>query len=165
MMKLCTESLMRSVVNNKRLVGLMKIFCHFTSALCVIGFGYLCFSFYTISLFSLIGLLVTLGAPFALVSLMRRFINAKRPYEIYDFFVDPPKAKKGHSFPSRHAFSAFAIGTVALFVSLPIGILILFLGCSMCICRVALGIHFVRDVVGGAIIGVVTSLIGAIILL
>ena len=164
-MDLGLESLVRSVFNNKKLVLVMKIFCHFTSALCVLSFCYLCFAFIKISFLSLIGILIVLGAPFVLVSLLRRIINAKRPYEIYDFFDAPPKEKKGHSFPSRHAFSAFAIGTVALFVSVPIGAVILFLGAVMCFCRVALGIHFVRDVVCGAIIGIATSLIGAIILL
>ena len=35
----------------------------------------------------------------------------------------------------------------------------------MCICRVLLGIHFIRDVSAGAIIGVISSLIGALILI
>lgn len=106
-------------------------------------------------------LLLTLGVPFVLVTLLRRAINAPRPYELYDFYGAPPKNKTGRSFPSRHAYSAFSIGVAALFI-LPtwVGVTLLILSTLLCIARVLLGIHFIRDVLAGSIIGVVCSIIG-----
>ena len=43
--------------------------------------------------------------------------------------------------------------------------LFFFLGVLLCFCRVALGLHFVRDVVVGGAIGIITSLIGGFILI
>ena len=46
---------------------------------------------------------------FVLLSVLRKALNAKRPYEV--FGLDPiiPKKTKGKSFPSRHVFSIFVI--------------------------------------------------------
>lgn len=109
-------------------------------------------------------IILTLGIPFVIVSLLRYFINAPRPYELYDFFEAPPKSKRGRSFPSRHAYSAFAIGTVSFFI-LPwwVGLILIIAAAGLCIARVLLGIHFIRDVLAGAISGVAAALIGALI--
>lgn len=104
-------------------------------------------------------LLVMLAVPFAAVSLARGIINAKRPYEIYDFHVQID-GKSGSSFPSRHVFSAFAIATALMAEFTLLGVVAAVLGAALCIARVLLGLHFVRDVLAGALIGVLGSLIG-----
>ena len=53
---------------------------------------------------------------FVLVSFFRKVYNAKRPYEIYDFKPLIEKDTKGKSFPSRHVFSIFVIGSSLLWV-------------------------------------------------
>ena len=108
--------------------------------------------------------LLTLGIPFILVSLLRLIINAPRPYELYDFYQTPPKKKCGKSFPSRHAYSAFSIATVTFFI-LPwwVGAILITAAIFLCIARVLLGIHFIRDVLAGALIGVASALIGILI--
>lgn len=104
--------------------------------------------------------------PFAIVSLIRRLLNAPRPYELYpDIYDRPPKKRKGHSFPSRHVFSAFSIGTVLCFLYPVIGVSVLASGLTMSVSRVLLGKHFPRDVIAGALIGTVTSIIGMIIMI
>ena len=100
--------------------------------------------------------------PFILVSLVRRLINAPRPYEIYSS-IPTPRRKKGSSFPSRHVFSAFAIGTLLCFIAPILGVLALILGVCLGACRVFLGIHFIRDVLCGAAIGIASSVIGMLI--
>ncbi len=107
-------------------------------------------------------LLIT-GVPFALVTLLRRILHAPRPYDLYGFCDTPPKKRASGSFPSRHVFSAFSVGTLFCFFSLPAGISLLLLGVLIALCRVFLGIHFPRDVVAGALIGVLSSVIGCII--
>lgn len=159
------EKLLRHIKGSQKTVFILKLYGYLATVMCVLVFIYLFLAFYEISIAALVGLLVTLGVPFLSVSLVRRLIDSPRPYEIYDIYDIPPKKKKGSSFPSRHAFSIFAIGTLCLFVHPLIGAATLVLGIIMCVSRVLLGIHFIRDVVAGALIGVISSLIGAFILI
>lgn len=159
------EKTLRRVYENKGLTLALKIFSHIVGAFSVVVFGVMLVFYYQNSLSAAIAYLAALGLPFALVSLIRLLIDAKRPYQLYDFYDVKPKKKSGSSFPSRHAFSAFAIGTLALFSHTALGIILLVLGALMCVCRVLLGMHFIRDVACGAIIGAVSSVIGALILL
>ena len=142
-----------------------RISGYFACALAVFSFGFMLIQALLSVPITALMILLILGPPFVLVSLLRRLINAPRPYEAEDFSGPVPKKKSGRSFPSRHAFSIFAIGTLCLFFSLPLGVLTLVFGVFLCFCRVALGIHFVRDVLCGAISGILTSIIGALILL
>lgn len=159
------EKLLREINGSYKTTFILKWYGYLATVMCVVVFLYLFLVFFEISLISLVGFLVTLGVPFLIVSLVRRLINSPRPYDVYDFYDTPPKQKKGSSFPSRHAFSIFAIGTLCLFVHPFIGVITLILGIIMCVSRVLLGIHFVRDVIAGALIGMISSLIGAFILL
>ena len=112
--------------------------------------------------------LVLLAAiPFALVSIMRLALKSKRPYEVVDFgelTSRPPHYKLGSSFPSRHVFSAFLIAVLAFEFAPWLGVTGLFLGLALAFLRVVLGIHFPRDVICGALIGVVSGVIGILIL-
>ena len=110
------ERLMRYVAKRPKLVKVLKVYCHLTSSVAVAAFALL-FRFYlNISPLSAVKYLGMLGIPFVLVSLMRRYIGAPRPYEVYDFFENRPKDSEKNSFPSRHAFSIFAIGVATWFV-------------------------------------------------
>lgn len=94
-------------------------------------------------------------ASFALLTIVRKTINAPRPYEVFETQPVIPKNTLGKSFPSRHVFSIFVIGTTFLAVApSPIfGIVVLLLGVALAIVRVCTGLHFPRDVVAGALLG------------
>lgn len=105
--------------------------------------------------------------PFGLFSMMRRQLAYPRPYEVIDFGalgIDNPSKKRGSSFPSRHVFSAFLIGTMML-IKLPIvaGVS-LFFGALLAITRVVRGIHFIKDTVVGAIIGIISGAIALLLM-
>ena len=157
--------LVRKVSSSKKIKTILTVFCYLVSVLTVSVFAYMLVHYLKVSVVHAVKFLIILGFPFLLVSLLRRIIKAPRPYEIYDFFEKPPRAGTSDSFPSRHSFSVFAIGTVCLFVSPVLGIITLVFGALLCFCRVAQGIHFIRDVIAGALIGVISSLIGAFILI
>ena len=159
------EGLLKRVNESKKISLLMKIYCRFIEIFGAFEFLLLLVFFARKSLLIGASYLLALGVPYLLVSLVRVAISAPRPYEIYDFYIIPPRKKKGKSFPSRHAFSVFVIGTVCLFVYPILGILTLIFGALMCLCRVLLGIHFPRDVIAGGVVGVISALIGALILL
>ena len=112
-----------------------------------------------------VALLFVCGISFALVSTVRKIINAKRPYEEYDFLTPEKNAKSGLSFPSRHVFSAFIIGTVAFTVSPMLAIASYIIGVSLAACRVLLGIHYLRDVIFGAALGVFFGALGILVIL
>jgi len=105
------------------------------------------------------------GVPLVLVSIMRKLISAPRPYELHDFYEKKPKDKKGESFPSRHVFSAFAIGTLAFTVSHFLTLALILVGLALAVSRVLLGMHFIRDVAAGALAGAVCGVLGIIILI
>ncbi len=98
---------------------------------------------------------------FALVTIVRRAVNAPRPYEVWN---EPPLIEKdtvGLSCPSRHVFSAVMISMTALWLGfLRIGVLLLTGSAFLAVIRVATHIHFLRDVIAGAACGVGLALIG-----
>lgn len=107
------------------------------------------------------------AVPFVILSVLRVLINSQRPYEVFDipeFYELREKRKSGRSFPSRHVFSAFLIGVLWIPYALPFGIAAILLGILMAAERVARGIHFVKDVLVGAVIGILSGVIGILIL-
>lgn len=100
------------------------------------------------------------GVSFALVTLVRNWVNAPRPYE--ELPIQPLIAKdtKGRSLPSRHVFSCYMIAMAWLAYCLPVGVVLLLLGLDMMALRVAGGVHYVRDVVCGMALGVACGLLG-----
>lgn len=108
--------------------------------------------------------ILSLAVPAAgvvICSVMRALINAPRPYELNGEGHDNVLGKKtaGKSFPSRHVFCIFIIAVTVLIYDLPYGIVLLCLGVVLAVMRVLAGVHFVRDVVVGAIMGVGLGLV------
>ncbi len=157
------ESLLKSIYKNRKLAKALRLVSHSAGIYAFFLFLYVCAHNLFISPMSSLKLCIILGSSYIAVSLVRKFIDAPRPYELYEFFDSAPKNKKGHSFPSRHTFLVFAIATLcapfALIPALVLYLLALFLALS----RVLLGIHFIRDVLAGALLGFVCSAIGLLI--
>jgi len=101
---------------------------------------------------------------FLLVSMFRSHYKTRRPYEIYGFQPLIPKETKGKSFPSRHVFSIFVIGSTLFWVAPIMGILICCMGCLLAVQRVAAGVHFPVDVLAGAAIGMLCGGVAGIVL-
>lgn len=97
---------------------------------------------------------------FLLVSLFRAAYDAPRPYEVGGKLPPIGKVTKGRSFPSRHTFSMFMIAMAWLWWLPPIGAALLICGCIMAVLRVRLGVHFIRDVVAGALIAIAFGIVG-----
>ena len=97
---------------------------------------------------------------FVLVSAFRSHINFPRPYEVLDIVPIIEKDTKGKSFPSRHVFSVFIIAMTLYYISVPTGILLMVLGSLIAVIRVLGGVHFPRDVIFGALIGVFCAVVG-----
>ncbi len=102
-------------------------------------------------------LFVPLGV-LVLVTVLRVIINAKRPYEVYEFTPVVAKNTKGKSFPSRHTASAFIIAMAFLSLQTNLGIIMLLIATVIAITRVMSGVHFVKDVIGGAAISILIGI-------
>ncbi len=105
-------------------------------------------------------LVLTPLTSFVLVSVIRKCIDARRPYEKYDIKPLFNKATKGESMPSRHVFSITIIAMCWLYVSVPVGSVLLVLVAVMAASRVLAGVHFVRDAAVGFIVGIGCGIIG-----
>lgn len=103
---------------------------------------------------------LTPGISFVLVSAFRNYTNFPRPYEVLDIVPIINKTTKGKSFPSRHVFSVFVIAMTLYYISIPTGIALMFIGIILAIVRVLGGVHFPRDVIAGAMIGILSGMIG-----
>lgn len=100
---------------------------------------------------------------FFLVSVFRKYYNARRPYEIYGFMPLIPKDTKGKSFPSRHVFSIFVIGSTIIWFYPATGALVCMAGCILAVVRVVTGVHFPKDVAVGALAGILCGCVAELL--
>lgn len=104
--------------------------------------------------------LLTAGISFCALSAFRKVYNAPRPYEALDITPLIRKDTRGKSFPSRHVFSVAVIAMCWLAYQPPVGIAMLLVCVLMAFIRVLGGIHYPRDVIAGAAVGILSGLIG-----
>ena len=96
---------------------------------------------------------------FVILSLLRKKINAPRPYEEWDIKPLLNRDSHGQSMPSRHVFSATIISMACLHASLSVGVILLVLSAFLGLARVSGGVHYLKDVVVGYIFGLVWGVI------
>jgi undecaprenyl-diphosphatase len=101
---------------------------------------------------------VGIGLLAALVMGIKFLVRRKRPEGEWGGIyrnTDP------HSFPSGHAARAFLIAMIGTMLGPPwLAIALWIWAPSVALARVAMGVHYVSDVVAGATLGVVVALIG-----
>jgi len=97
---------------------------------------------------------------FLLLSAYRNLHNEKRPYEVLDICPLIRKDAKGKSFPSRHVFSVFVISMTFLWLLPPLGAVFLVMGVGLALCMVIGGVHWPRDVIVGAAVGILSGIVG-----
>ena len=96
---------------------------------------------------------------FVILTLLRKKINAPRPYEVWEIVPLLDRDSPGQSMPSRHVFSATIISMACLHASLIVGFILLILSVFLGLVRVLGGVHFPKDAVVGYICGLVCGVI------
>lgn len=96
---------------------------------------------------------------FVILSLLRKKINAPRPYEEWTIKPLLDRDSPGQSMPSRHVFSATIISMACFHASLSLGIILLVLSAFLGLVRVLGGVHYHKDVVVGYICGLAWGMI------
>lgn len=97
---------------------------------------------------TLVPMVVFLGG-----TVLRRWVNAPRPYEVYQIPPLTPKETQGQSFPSRHVFSASVIAAGFWWLCPAWGWVCAGVALAIALSRVLTGVHFPRDVAGGLLLG------------
>lgn len=97
---------------------------------------------------------------FVAVSVFRKVVNVPRPYEKFGIPPVLEKDTKGKSFPSRHVFSVFIIAMTIFYIHNDAGAILCVIGAGLALIRVVGGVHEPRDVVAGAIVGILIGIIG-----
>lgn len=154
------EKILRAVYSRPALTKGLRLVSHLAGIFAFVLFSFVVITLAISGLLSAIKLCAIIALPYVVVSLVRRLINAPRPYELYDFYKAPPKQKSGVSFPSRHTFLVFAIAVACLPVLFVPSVILMVLGVMLAVSRVLIGIHFIRDVAAGALLGILSSVIG-----
>ena len=70
------------------------------------------------------------------------------------------KDTKGKSFPSRHVFSVFIIAMTIFYEHSGAGVLLGIIGLLLGIVRVLVGVHEPKDIIVGALAGIVCGIVG-----
>lgn len=96
---------------------------------------------------------------FVILSLLRKKINAPRPYEEWDIKPLLDRDSPGQSMPSRHVFSATIISMACLHASLTIGMACLTLSAFLGFVRVLGGVHYPKDVLVGYACGLLWGIL------
>ena len=155
------QKLLSKIRKSKQKERVFTFLCQYSPVSLIIIYTLLiCYLFFTQS--SL--LLETIFFPLftlILTTVLRKIINAPRPYDIYQ--IEPLiKHHSGQSFPSRHTSSAWIIAYACLNVNTVLGIFCIFIALYVAMSRVIAGVHFIKDVIAGILL---SSLVGLFLFL
>ena len=87
--------------------------------------------------------------------IIRFFYHEPRPFSFYNF--TPLFNEAGWSFPSAHAAWFFALALVVFFANRKWGWWFIALAVLMGLARIYAGVHWPMDIVGGAIVGLLSA--------
>lgn len=96
-------------------------------------------------------------ARFVVTGLIHILYNRPRPFEVLSGVRQLVNHDIGGSFPSGHASLAFAVATAVSFYYPKTSILFFLAAISIGIGRIAAGVHWPSDILGGAAVGIVTA--------
>jgi len=89
-----------------------------------------------------------------LFKVLKRFTGRRRPCEIHPHCWATLLPPDQFSFPSGHTMTAFAVALPLLLFYPELSAGLLFCAVSIALSRILLGMHFLSDVVAGAILGI-----------
>ncbi len=96
---------------------------------------------------------ISIAKPFSVLiicKLLRKQINRKRPYEIFNNMNLP--TKKDASFPSNHTASSFIISFLFFYVNPFLALIMILIASVVSLSRIIVGLHFPLDILFGFLI-------------
>lgn len=115
---------------------------------------------------SIVAAAISLAVAFVVYPPLKRFIARPRPCHADDRLGDTLRPLDRYSFPSGHAMTAAAFGVPVAAAAPHAGVLIVALACALVSwSRLALGHHYLSDVVAGTLLGAtIAAAVSALIL-
>lgn len=101
----------------------------------------------------------SLFSRFVITEFIRFFYDRPRPFEVFEDVRQLVDHTSGGSFPSGHAALAFAVATTVSFYYPKTSALFFLAALSIGGGRIAAGVHWPSDILGGAFVGIVTAII------
>ena len=135
----------------KRRHQITLIVCKSTPQIIVISYILLILSLIIMKSNHLTKILLVPSITLIFITIIRKVINKKRPFEEYNY-TPLIGHSKGYSFPSRHSSSALIIAYAFLYLNHPLTILIFLITIIVIITRVLSGVHRPSDVLAAIII-------------
>ena len=98
------------------------------------------------------------GFAFILADILKSLCHTKRPFlelpNVHSLFYE-----SGYAFPSGHATFFTALAVMIFFINKKVGYVFMFFALLIGIGRVAAGVHFPIDILGGILLGSIVSII------
>lgn len=148
----------------RTVVLLTKFTCDLFFIMYLIGILYLLINFNKYGFFVLFQYLFIPFISFFTARLLRKNINAKRPFEKTNI-KSLVYHKGGNSFPSNHSTSAMVLAIALGYIFPFFMFLFVFLAIITGILRIMAGLHYPIDVIAGLLIGFLFGYLGFFILL
>lgn len=152
------KMLLNYIKQNKKREKIISLFIQYCPLIDITIYPLLLIYIYLNQKDSLLKCILIPAFSFLICTVVRKYINAPRPYEVYAL-IPLTSHSKGESFPSRHTLSAFAIGYCALYISIPLGIFTLAFAFLVAISRIAGALHFPKDVFAGFLLASILALL------
>ena len=92
-----------------------------------------------------------------MTEIIRFFYNRPRPFEVLENVVKLTDHTTGSSFPSGHAAVIFGLAGFLFLHNRKIGLWFLAAAVLIGIARVAVGVHYPSDILGGLTVGLVSA--------
>ena len=147
-----------NLAKKSRILDAFAVFCaRYLVYLMVTALFFSALSFHSKGLF-VYPILSGLCAAFVFDKIIYHFYKEQRPAYLKNVKVLIP-IPVNPSFPSRHASLLFGISFYLFFYSITLAVVFLVCSCFVGIARVFCGVHWFRDIVAGAFIGFISSLI------
>jgi undecaprenyl-diphosphatase len=90
----------------------------------------------------------------AVFKALKRLSRRQRPCQLEPHCWSKVLPPDRFSFPSGHTMTAFSIALVLSYFYRGMEVPVFFLACSIAVSRIVLGMHFLSDVLAGAVLGV-----------
>jgi undecaprenyl-diphosphatase len=147
-----------SFVNKSKLLdGFAIFFARYLLYLLIIFLLLFAFSIHNWNIF-FYPLLSGLFAAFIINRIIYLFFKEHRPAELKTAKILIP-VPRNPSFPSSHASFLFGLSFYLFFFSIPLAVIFIICSCLVGIARVFCGVHWFHDILAGAFVGFVSSLI------
>lgn len=99
-----------------------------------------------------------LFAAFVINNVIYVFYKEKRPATLKSTNILIP-VPKNPSFPSRHSALLFGLSFYLFFYSFPLATVFIIFSCIVGVSRVFCGVHWFRDILAGAVVGLISALL------